>query len=119
MVFKRIRRVTRAEKKWLDAVKQELQVYYKKRYFQQLKINAGLEKLEKARKERIMKKVIKKLNDNMQRHILDQQIAKAFRNKFEKTKLLEYWHSETKRVLKTKENERKAKHHYENKLKSD
>jgi hypothetical protein len=117
MVFKRIKRVTKAEKNWLSAVKKELEVYTKKRFMRYWKVYMGMLRLKKSREDRTKKIVVKKLIDNYQRHILNEQIAIAYRNKCEKSQLFEYWHQETQKVLKIKKGEEMAKSHYDIKLK--
>lgn len=119
MVLKRMRRVIKAEKKWLETVKIELTIYEKKRFFKYWKISNGLDKLEKARKQRIYKYVIRNFKDNVQRHILNEQIAIMFRKKVETKALITFWHSETTKSLKIKADEAKSKKQYEDHLKRD
>ena len=59
MIFKRIRRVIKAEKKCLEIMKKELSIYHKKRFLRYWKIYNGMIKIEKMRNTRMCKKIIK------------------------------------------------------------
>lgn len=119
MVFKRIRRVTRAEKKWLENVKDILKTYSLQRYIRHWKIYNGMEKLERARREKLAFGFLKALKENAEAHRAAELRAIAHQKKVELKRHYSAWNDEARRLLKIKENERKAKNNYETNLKKN
>lgn len=117
MIFKRIRRVIRAEKKWIETVRKELSVYSKERYLRYWKIYSGMTKLENIRKRRILSIVFQKLKEDMEKHALNKQKAIEFRKKHEQSRFMSHWLTETRKILRIKSNKANAKNQYETHLK--
>ncbi|CAI2385103.1 unnamed protein product [Moneuplotes crassus] len=108
MVLRRIRRVIRAEQKWMAIVKSELTVYTKKRFFRCWKVFHGMNRIEQKRKQRIKKAAIKAMKDHVERNQLNLKIATVFNDKNDIQRAFSYWNNETRKILQVKENEEKV-----------
>ena len=119
MIFRRIKRVLKAENKWLQAIKQELTVYHKKRFFRYWKIYYGMVKLDNLRMQRTGRNILKALKDHAERNKLNEQIAIAYNRKIDQKKAFDYWLEETRGILHYKKNKANANKFYSDHLKKN